>query len=168
MACMKTPRLLACLAATCGAVLAATPPANPRPPAEATPPGMMANMYRLTEAAAVVTVCRESDTFRQLPTGKATQFDDLAARLRTVVEAIGRHYKDEAMPATFEATRTRIAGETAMRGYVKTKYQYCNDALLEDMHAYVAENEKLINGYIARQARAAPDKAANARPSSPR
>jgi hypothetical protein len=38
-----------------------------------------------------------------------------------------------------------------MRGYVKTKYQYCGDALLEDMNAYVAENEKLIGGYIARQ-----------------
>src|SRR5215213_6249574 len=93
--------LLATLA--CGWAAAATPPS-----------GMMANVYRLTEAAAVVTVCRESDNFRQLPADKAAQFDGFASRLRTVVEAIGRHYQDDAMPATFEATRLKIAGETAM------------------------------------------------------
>jgi hypothetical protein len=162
---MKTRLFLALLALACaGAAAAATPPRGPRPPAEATPPGMMANVYRLTEAAAVLAVCRDSDAYRQLPADKATQFDDLATRLRAVVESIGRHYKDDAMPATFEATRGKIAGETAMRGYVKTKYQYCNDALLEDMNAYVAENEKLIGGYIARQSLAPPPPRPAAKP----
>ena len=115
------------------------------------PPGMMANVYRLTEAAAVVTVCTRSDAFKALPADKARQMDGLLARLAAAVEAIGRHYRDDTLAATFEATRESIAGETAMRGYVKTKYQYCGDALLEDMTAYVESNEKLLNGYFERE-----------------
>ena len=151
-----------CLA--CAGALAATPPASPRKPAEATPPGMMANVYRLTEAAAVLTVCTRSDAFRALPPEKAQALEGLLARLGAVVEAIGRHYRDDTMAATYEATRESIAAETAMRGYVKTKYQYCGDALAQDMTAYVESNEKLINGYFQRESarRAAP--AAPAKP----
>ena len=121
------------------------------PAAAAAPPGMMANVYRLTEAAAVVTVCTRSDAFKALPAEKARRMDGLVARLAAVVEAIGRHYRDDTLAATFEATRESIAGETAMHGYVKTKYQYCGDALLEDMAAYVESNEKLLNGYFERE-----------------
>jgi hypothetical protein len=116
------------------------------------PPGMMANAYRLMEAAAVVTVCTESDAFKALPGEKAAQMAGFLSRLGGVVGAIGRHYADETLAETFEATRRKIAGETAMRGYVKTKYQYCGDALFEDMTAYVQSNETLINGYFAREA----------------
>jgi hypothetical protein len=122
--------------------------------AAAPPSGMMANVYRLTEAAAVLTVCRESEAFRQLPGEKAAQVQDLLERLAAVVGSIGNHYSDESMPATFAATRAKIAGETAMRGYVKTKYQYCGDALLEDMKAYVESNEQLLYGYFERDAAA--------------
>jgi hypothetical protein len=116
------------------------------------PSGMMANVYRLTEAAAVLTVCVESPSFGELPADKALQLRELLSRLGALVDSIGRHYGDETMPATFEATRGRIAGEAAMRGYVKAKYQYCGDALLVDMSEYVETNEKLIGGYFARQA----------------
>lgn len=135
--------LLAALVALAAPAMAATPP-----------PGMMANVYRLTEAAAVVTVCTRSDAFKALAPVKARQLDGLLARLAAVVEAIGRHYRDETLAATFEATRESIAGETAMRGYVKTKYRYCGDALLQDMTAYVESNEKLLNGYLEREAAA--------------
>lgn len=160
---MKARIFPALAALACASAFAATPPPGPRKPAEATPPGMMANMYRLTEAAAVLTVCRESEAFRRLPGDKAARVEELLGRLTTVVHAIGRHYRDDAMPATFEATRDKIAAETAMRGYVKTKYQYCGDALFDDMGAYVESNEKLLNGYFDREAaRRAP-----ARPAKP-
>jgi hypothetical protein len=122
--------------------------------AATTPSGMMANVYRLTEAAAVLTVCTQSEAFNALPGEKAAQAKDLLARLGSVVGSIGTHYRDDSLPATFEATRAKIAGETAMRGYVKTKYQYCGDALFEDMRAYVEANEKLIYGYFEREAAA--------------
>lgn len=118
----------------------------------ATPAGMMANVYRLSEAAAVLTVCERSTAFRELPPAKAAQVEALSARLRTLAESVGRHYRDDSIAATFEATRARISEEVAMRGYVKTKYGYCGDALLDDMSAYVADNEKLIGGYFQRQA----------------
>jgi hypothetical protein len=132
--------LLGVLAAAGGAA-ASTPPS-----------GMMANVYRLTEAAAVLTACSQSPVYGALPGEKAARLKELMGRLGSVVRAIGRHYGDDTLPATFEATREKIAAETAMRGYVKTKYQYCGDALFEDMGAYVDDNEKLIGGYLAREA----------------
>ena len=126
--------------------------------AAGTPSGMMANVYRLTEAAAVVTICTESPAFSELPADKVIAFNDLLARLGDLVGSIARHYGDETLQETFEATRGRIAGETVMKGYAKTKYQYCGDALLVDMQDYVETNEKLIGGYFIRQAQRLGDK----------
>jgi hypothetical protein len=122
--------------------------------AEAPPPQMMANVYRLTEAAAVLTVCVESPAFASLAPDKAAQVRGQVGRIAALVANIARYYKDATLPETHEATRKRIAGEPQMQGYAKGKYQYCGDALLRDMEAYVAENETLINGYIARDATA--------------
>lgn len=145
---MKLQRIAAFAAAAAAlAAHAATPPA-----------GMMANVYRLSEAAAVLTVCERSAAFRELPPAKAAQVGALSARLRALAESVGRHYRDDSIAATFEATRTRISEEVAMRGYVKTKYRYCGDALLDDMSAYVADNEKLIGGYFQRQALQPPER----------
>ena len=122
--------------------------------AAATPPSrMMANVYRLTEAAAILSVCIESAAYRKLAAEKAREFEGLRSRIGDLVRGIGKHYSDDSLHATFEATRARMAGETAMRGYVHTKYQYCNDQLARDMDAYVAENEKLINDYFEKQSR---------------
>ena len=119
--------------------------------AATTPSRMMANVYRLTEAAAILSVCIDSAAYRKLPGEKARQVDGLRARIADLVGGIGKHYGDDSLAPTFEATRARMAGEAAMRGYVHTKYQYCSDQLLSDMEAYVAENEKLINGYFEKQ-----------------
>ena len=122
--------------------------------AAAPPPQMMANVYRLTEAAAVLTVCIESPAFAGLAPDKAAQVQGQRARIATLVGNIAKYYKDGALAETHEATRARIAGEPQMQSYAKGKYQYCGPQLLADMEAYVAENEKLINGYIAADATA--------------
>ena len=109
---------------------------------------MMENVYRLSEAAAVVSVCSESAAYRKLPAEKARLVDGLRDRLGDLVRTIAKQYNDEALYPTFEATKKRLAGEATVRGYVHTKYQYCNDQLLHDMEAYVAENEKLLNDYF--------------------
>jgi len=122
--------------------------------AEAPPSQMIANVYRLTEAAAVLTVCVESPAFAGLAPEKAAQVKGQVSRISALVANIARYYKDATLQETYEATRKRIAGEPQMQSYAKGKYQYCGDALLRDMEAYVAENETLINGYIARDATA--------------
>ena len=120
----------------------------------ATPPGpMMANVYRLTEAAAVLTVCFESPLYTKLSNDKALQLHGLVIRLADLVQNIAKHYKDDALYLTFEATRVKISSEVEMKNYVKSKYEYCGDQLFRDMEAYVSENEKLINGYLNRQSR---------------
>ena len=115
---------------------------------------MMANVYRLTEAAAVLTACIDSPAFKSLPADKSAQVQGQRARIAVLVGNIGKYYKDGALQEIYEATRARITGEAQMQAYAKGKYQYCGDALLRDMEAYVAENETLINGYIARDATA--------------
>jgi hypothetical protein len=129
----------------CAAATPATAPASP-------PSQMMANVYRLTEAAALLTACMRSESYGKLPPEKAAEVNRLLERFGALVQAIGRHYRDDGLQATYDATREKIAGENATIGYAKTRYRYCGDALLADMGSYLAENEKLINGYFARQA----------------
>lgn len=139
---MKTaPTLLA--AALSAAALAA---------GAATPPGpMMANVYRLTEASAVLAICFESAEFGALPADRATSLKDLSARLGDLVQGIAGHYRDDSLYVTYENTRARIAADGKLKLQVKQMYQYCGPRLTTEMERYVAENEALINGYLKRQ-----------------
>lgn len=114
------------------------------------PSRMMANVFRLSEAGAVLQVCFASDAFKALPAQKAARLKDLGLRLARVVESIGRYYDDGSLPETYEATRDRIAGESRLRLHVKNYYQYCGDRLASEMEAYVAENEALLGTYFAK------------------
>ena len=119
----------------------------------ATPPGpMMANIYRLTEASAVLAICFESAEFKALPTDRATTLKDLSARLGDLVQGIAGHYRDDSLYVTYENTRARIAADGRLKLQVKQMYQYCGERLSTEMERYVAENEGLINGYLKRDA----------------
>lgn len=141
---MRLPRQMLALAAACTALGAAA----------ATPPGpMMANVYRLTEASAVLAICFESAEFKSLPTDRATSLKDLSARLGDLVQGIAGHYRDDSLYVTYENTRARIAADGRLKLQVKQMYQYCGERLFTEMGRYVAENEALINGYLRRQAK---------------
>ena len=117
----------------------------------ATPPGgMMANVYRLTEASAVLSICFESAEFKALPSGRATALKDLSARLGDLVQGIAGHYRDDSLYVTYENTRARIAADGKLKLQVKRMYQYCGERLSTEMERYVAENEALIGGYLKR------------------
>ena len=123
------------------------------PAAAATPPsGMMANVYRLTEASAVLAICFDSAEFRALPSDRATGLKDLSARLGDLVQGIAGHYRDDSLFVTYENTRARIAADGKLKLQVKQMYQYCGERLSTSMERYVAENEALINGYLKRDA----------------
>ena len=119
--------------------------------AAATPSQMVTNVYRLTEAAAVLDVCFASAEYGRLSKEKAQALRGQQKRLGGLVQAIARHYADGGLYETFEATRSMIAAEAYMKNYGKAKYQNCSDQLAQDMEQYVLENEKLINGYLSGQ-----------------
>lgn len=122
------------------------------PLAAATPPsGMMANVYRLTEAAAVLDVCFESHVYKALPSEKSVELQRLSSRLGELVRAIGKHYGDEGLHHVFVATKARIATDLNLKLHVKNHYQYCGERLAREMETYVAENEALINGFLRKQ-----------------
>jgi hypothetical protein len=119
--------------------------------AGSTPAKMMANVYRLTEAAAVLNVCIESPAYKKLSSEKSLQLQGLVTRLSDLVQNLAKHYRDEALYPTFEATKTKLSSDAEMKAYARNKYQYCGEQLFLDMEAYVTENENLINGYLKRQ-----------------
>ena len=120
--------------------------------APVTPSTMMANVFRLSEAGAVLEICFASAAFATVPAERAAKLRELSQRLGAVVQAIGAHYKDGTLPPTYEATRDRIAGESRLRLHVKNYYEYCGERLATEMEKYVAENEELVVGYFKRGA----------------
>lgn len=111
----------------------------------------MANVYRLTEAAAVLDVCFQSHVYKTLPSEKSLELQRLSNRLGELVRAIGKHYGDDGLHQVFAATKARISADLNLRLHVKNHYEYCGERLAREMETYVAENEALINGYFGKQ-----------------
>jgi hypothetical protein len=127
-------------------LMAALPAFGRMPPSQ-----MMANVYRLTEASAVLDVCFESREYKALPTEKVRALQGLSNRLGNIVRSIGKHYGDEGLYEVYESTKPRISSDSRLKLHVKNYYQYCGDRLAREMEAYVAENEKLINEFLQKQ-----------------
>ena len=109
-----------------------------------TPPQMMANVFRFSEAGAVLEICFKSAAFTAAPAERAAKLTLLAARLSGLVKQIGSHWSDSSLLPTYEATRDRIAGESRLLLHVKNHYEYCGERLATEMENYVVENEALI------------------------
>ena len=128
-----------------------------------TPPQMMANVFRFSEAGAVLEICFASAAFAQAPPARAEKLKQLAGRISGLVKKIGSHWRDPSLLPTYEATRDRIAGESRLRLHVKNHYQYCGERLETEMEKYVVENEVLIAPVFL----TAPDKPVPRRPPEP-
>jgi hypothetical protein len=128
-----------------------------------TPPQMMANVFRFSEAGAVLEICFESKAFTDAPADRAAKLKQLAGRLSGLVKQIGAHWRDSSLLPTYEATRDRIAGESRLKLHVKNHYEYCGERLATEMEKYVAENEALIAPVFL----TAPTKAMPRRPPDP-
>jgi hypothetical protein len=123
----------------------------------ATPPSqMMANVYRLTQASAVLDICFASAAFKSLPGDEAAKLRDLSRRIGDLIGAIGMRYGDHTLADTYDATRARIAADTNLQLHVKNHYEYCGERLATSMSAYVVENEALLNGFFRKEALMAP------------
>lgn len=123
----------------------------------ATPPSqMMANVYRLTQASAVLDICFASAAFKSLPGDEAARLKSLSRRIGDLIGAIGMHYRDHTLADTYDATRALIASDTSLQLHVKNHYEYCGGKLATGMDAYVRENEALLQGYFRRQELAPP------------
>ena len=129
-----------------------------------TPPQMMANVYRFSEAASVLEICFASEAFRSAPPERSAKLKQLAARLSGLVGKIGLHYRDTSLLPTYEATRDRIAGESRLKLHVKNHYEYCGEKLVAAMEQYVVENEALIAPVFL----TAPDRTVPRRPPEPK
>ena len=116
--------------------------------ADVTPSTMMANVYRFSEAGAVLEICFASPSFKTQPAERIDALRAQSARLARLVKAIGQYYGDSSVHPTYEATRARIAAESRLRLHVKNHYEYCGERLVADMDRYLAENELLLGRYF--------------------
>ena len=118
------------------------------------PSGMMANVYRLTEAGAALELCFQSAEYKALPAEKVREFRGLSSRLGEIVRSIGRHYGDPSLFETYESTKARISADSKLKLHMKNHYGYCGERLAREMETYVSENEKLIGEYFGKASRA--------------
>ncbi len=135
-------------------VLAGSLPVQSRTP----PSRMMANVYLLAQAGAMLDICLASPEFPSFPNDKARSLMELSTRLSEVVRSVGAYYADEGLDAVYESTKAQIASDPALRFHVKSNHKNCGERLLGEMRTYVAQNESLIGGYIHRPRPQAPQK----------
>ena len=113
------------------------------------PKQMVDDVYALTEAAAVLIVCFESPSYKQLDTHAALQLFDLLLRLADLVERIANRFDDEALYFTFEIGQVEMSSDPELKQYVQREYQYCGESLFEEMEAYISEVESQLGQFLA-------------------
>ena len=127
------------------------------PAGAATPPSrMMANVYLLAEAGAMVDICVASDEFKALPAARGRSIHELDRRLMEIVRAIGRHYGEHALDGTYAATKARIASDPRLKFHQRNNYATCGDHLIGQLETYVTENESMMAQYFRGQSLKAP------------
>lgn len=139
--------LLAMLLAACAGAAAATPPSR-----------MMANVYLLAEAGAMLDICLASPAFGELAEPAAQELRDLDRRLTGIVRGIGQHYGEEGLDGVYAATKARIAADPRLKFHARNNYQYCGDHLVTQLRTYVGENEAMLARYFREQALQSPAK----------
>ena len=122
-----------------------------------TPPSrMMANVYLLAQAGAMLDICLASPEFPSFPNDKARALLELSTRLTEVVRSVGTYYADDGLDAVYASTKAEIASDPKLRFHVKSNHRNCGERLMSEMHTYVTENESLIGDYIHRPRPQAP------------
>ena len=114
------------------------------------PSRMVSNVYLLAQAGAMLDVCSASPEAPSFPTEKARDIAAVADRLTKLVASIAAHYGDSGLPAVYSATKAQIASDTKLKFHVKSNHGYCNERFMGEIRTYVAENEALIGGHLAR------------------
>lgn len=124
-----------------------------------TPPSrMMANVYLLAQAGAILDICLASPEFPTFPSDKARALLELSTRLTEVVRSVGTYYGDDGLDAVYASTKAEIASDPKLRFHVKSNHRDCGERLMSEMRTYVTENESLIGDYIHRPRPQAPRK----------
>ena len=124
-----------------------------------TPPSrMMANVYLLAQAGAILDICLASPEFPSFPNDKARALMELSTRLGEVVRSVGTYYADDGLDAVYASTKAEIASDPKLRFHVKSNHRNCGERLMGEMRTYVTQNETLIGEYIHRPRPQAPRK----------
>lgn len=144
---LRPAALLVVFLATAGSL-----PAQSRSP----PSRMMANVYLLAQAGAMLDICLASPEFPTLPSDKARALMELSTRLAEVVRSVGAYYADDGLDAVYESTKAQIASDPKLQFHVKSNHQNCGERLMGEMRTYVTQNETLIGEYIHRPRAQAP------------
>ena len=114
------------------------------------PPRMVSNVYLLAQAGAMLEVCATSPDAATFPPEKSREIASTADRLTRLIDSIATHYGDASLAAVYAATKSQIASERALKFHVKSNHGYCNERFMGEIKTYVAENEALIGGHLAR------------------
>ena len=104
----------------------------------------------------MIDICIASPAFGELPPSSAREVQGFDRRLMDIVRAIGTHYGEDGLDGVYAATKSRIASDPRLKFHVRNNYAYCGDHLIEQLRAYVAENETMLGQYFRGQAPQAP------------
>jgi hypothetical protein len=86
--------------------------------ARSAPPRMMANVYLLAQAGAILDICVASPDAASFPEEKSRELASLATRLAEVVRLVATHYGDGALPSIYASTKAQIAADPKLKFHV--------------------------------------------------
>ena len=121
-------------------------PAAAKPP-QVLPDQMFSNLYALTQASSILTICKESDAWPALPDRQKQLLQRLQGNIDGLVRKIGRKFDNDVF-GFYARERDSASRDPEFIRQAAAQYGYCGDAMFERMQWYVYDSQQKLDLFL--------------------
>lgn len=116
-----------------------------------TPQQMLKNVESLSQLGAVVGVCQDSVEFKKLPNKLALRSYDLNMRIESLVERIGKHYRDESLVTAYTLAMVSFTESPQLRKEVYARFKKaCAPEMFNYIDSEIRIAERSLGDFMGR------------------
>ena len=111
------------------------------------PDPMVSNLFALTDVAASLQMCAQSDAYQSLPDRDKTAIRRLTRNIDNLVASIAETF-DPSLVDFYKAQRAELAKSPPKLGEMKQRYGYCGNGMIADIRRYVYTSKKTLDEFF--------------------
>ena len=111
---------------------------------------MLVNLFALTEAAAALQICMDSNAYDGLPANEKSLLKRLQGNIRSLVLKIARKFDEDLFPF-FQQSRNEAAKRPKRIKTMQEQFAYCGNGMLERMKRYVFDGRQKLDYFLSQR-----------------
>ena len=111
------------------------------------PDPMVSNLFALTDVAASLQICAESNAYHSLPDSDKTAIRRLTRNIDNLVTSLAESF-DPSLVKFYMAQRAELAKSPPKLDEMKQRYAYCGNGMIADIRRYVYTSKKTLDEFF--------------------